>query len=182
MTAVPVLETPRLRLRGWQAEDFDAFAAMMADSDVARFLTLDQLPMDRATAWRSMAMLAGHWHLRGCGMFVLEEKASGTFVGRAGPWQPEGWAGFEIGWGLVRGAWGRGFATEAAAAAGAWAFQTFGLTEVISLIHADNVRSQAVARRLGAIPATPTLHAGMPHTIWRAQRGDWQFPLAGPNT
>ena len=171
--AIPVIETPRLILRGWRREDFEPFAAMMADPDVARFLTVNQAPMDRQTAWRAMATFVGHWGLRGYGMFAVTEKESGAFVGRVGPWNPEGWVGFEIGWGLRREFWGKGYATEAARAAGDWAFATFALSEIVSLIHTENARSQSVARRLHETPDIVTLHAGMPHAVWRATRYAW---------
>lgn len=169
----PTLETDRLILRGWRESDFDAFAAMMADPECARFLTGDQRPQDRATAWRGLALHVGHWTLRGYGLFVVEEKASGAFVGRVGPWRPEEWVGFELGWGLARAHWDKGYAYEAARAAGAWALETFAPNELVSLIHADNVRSAALAQRLGMSPGVETYHAGMPHVIWRIARGDW---------
>ncbi len=174
LEAVPVLQTERLTLRGWMERDFDPFAAMMAHPAAARFLTVNQQPMDRQTAWRAMATFIGHWALRGHGMFVIEERATGAFLGRAGPWAPEGWVGFEIGWALTPAAWGFGYATEAARAAGDWAFAAFDLPEVVSLIHVDNVRSQAVARRLGETPGAATLHAGMPHIVWRASNAAWR--------
>lgn len=170
---IPALETERLILRGWRQSDLDPFAAMMGDHEVARFLTADRRPLDRAAAWRSMAIFAGHWALKGYGMFVLEDKASGAFIGRVGPWEPEGWYGFEIGWGLARKFWGKGYATEAARAAGAWALDAFDLDRIISVIHVDNKPSQRVAQRLGMRPGAPLLHAGMPHAIWSIARRDW---------
>jgi RimJ/RimL family protein N-acetyltransferase len=174
MIEAPLLETPRLRLRGWRADDFEPFAAMMADAETARFITLDGKPQDRAMAWRGMAMITGHWQLRGFGMFVVEEKASGAFVGRVGPWMPEGWPGFEVGWGIARGFRGRGYATEAAYHAGLWAFNAFKLDRLISLIHVDNAPSQAVAQRLGETVAQDTLWFGMPHQIWTATKAEWR--------
>ncbi len=56
----PTLETARLRLRGWRESDFDAFAAMMADPDCARFLTGDQRPQiarRRGVVWRCMSAI-----------------------------------------------------------------------------------------------------------------------------
>lgn len=173
---VPRLETPRLLLRGWREEDLPGFAAMMADPEVARFLTGDQAPQDRPTAWRTMALFVGHWALRGYGLFAVEEKATGAFVGRVGAWQPECWVGFELGWGLAREHWGKGYALEAARAAGDWAFARFNLPELVSLIHTANAASARLAQRLGMKVSHETIHAGMPHAVWKISRADWAAP------
>jgi RimJ/RimL family protein N-acetyltransferase len=145
---IPELETERLRLRGLEASDFDAFAAMYADPDVMRFIEGGR-PLDRVAAWRSMALHMGHWQLRGYGQWALIERASRVFVGRAGLWHPDGWPGLEVGWALARPYWGRGYATEAARAAVGHAFGVIGAEEVISLIRPENTASIRVAERLG---------------------------------
>lgn len=170
----PTLETERLRLRQWRESDLDAFAKMMANADVAQFLTHDRRPLDRVSAWRTMAVFAGHWALKGYGLFVVEEKATDAFVGRVGAWRPEGWYGFEIGWGMDRGHWGKGFASEAARACIPWAFETFDPPRVVSVIHVDNKRSQRVAEKIGLRPGARILHAGMPHVIWMLDKEDWR--------
>ena len=121
---------------------------MYADPEVMRFLE-DGRPLDRAAAFRSMAVHLGHWQLRGYGQWALEDRATGGLVGRAGLWQPEGWPGLEVGWLLERGSWGRGFATEAGRAAIDYAFRELGARKVISLIRPDNRASIRVAERLG---------------------------------
>ena len=173
MTQAPDLLTERLRLRGWRSDDLEGLAEMLADPDVARFLTRDGRPADRPQSWRYLAVHAGHWTLRGFGPFAVEDRASGAFLGRVGPWAPEGWPGFEIGWGLTRSAWGRGIAFEAAVAAGLWAFDTFGLDEVVSLIRVDNDRSARLARRFGARPDERAWSIDASFVVWRARRRDW---------
>lgn len=171
--AAPRLETPRLILRAWRESDFEPFTALMADDEAGRFLTSDQRPLDRAGAWRALALIVGHWALRGHGLFAVEEKASGAFVGRVGLWRPEGWPGTELGWALHPAFRGRGYAFEAARAAGDWAFAAFDLARLVSLIHSENARSQLLARRLGMAIAAPMTHAGMPHDVWEIERAAW---------
>jgi RimJ/RimL family protein N-acetyltransferase len=145
---IPELETERLRLRALCLEDLDAYARMYADPDVMRFLE-HGVALDRASAFRSMALHLGHWQLRGYGQWGLEDRATGTFVGRAGLWQPDGWPGLEVGWALDRDAWGHGYATEAGRAAINYAFEVLQVDEVISLIRPENTGSIRVAERLG---------------------------------
>ena len=70
--------------------------------------------------WRNAAVMSGHWALHGFGMFAVEEKSSGRYVGRVGPWCPPGWPGFEVGWGIAREFRGKGYAVEAARASIDW--------------------------------------------------------------
>ena len=145
--SAPVLTTPRLRLRMLQAEDFEEYAAIHMDFEVTRFTVRTQLT--RMEAWRHLAMIAGHWHLRGFGMWGVEELATRRLVGRVGFHEPDGWPDFELAWTIGRAFWGNGYATEAARAALEHAFGVMGRQHVISLIDPENVRSLAVAERLG---------------------------------
>ena len=81
MIDAPRLETERLILRGIEPADFEAFAAMMADADVARFITMERKAQDRMDAWRTMAYAMGHWAARGFGMWAVVEKSSNRFIG-----------------------------------------------------------------------------------------------------
>ena len=146
---VPRLETSRLVLRGFTAADVEPYAAMMADPEVTRFLG-DGHTFGRAEAWRHIAMLIGHWELRGFGLWAVEERSSGRFIGRIGCYEPDGWPGFEIGYALAREAWGRGLAREGAAAALEHARTALRQTRIISLIRPANAASIAVAEHLGA--------------------------------
>jgi len=167
----PILETPRLILRGWHADDFEPYAALLADPATARFITRKGRPYRAPQAWAEMAFMIGHWQIRGFGMFVVEARDSGAFLGRAGPLQPEGWPGIEIGWALAPGATGRGYATEAAAATAQWAFRTLPAGHLISVIHPDNCASQRVAMRLGERRTDESFAPfGEPCEIWRLDR------------
>jgi RimJ/RimL family protein N-acetyltransferase len=146
--AAPTLDTPRLRLRQFRADDVAAYAAMCADAEVMRHIATGQ-PQTMEEAWRSMAIFLGHWQLRGYGMWALEHRDSGTLVGRVGFIDPPGWPGFELGWLLAREHWGRGYAREAATVALRHAFDVLQRERVISLIRPQNRRSIALAETLG---------------------------------
>jgi len=142
------LETERLTLREFRAEDLGAYAGMCADPEVMRYIN-DGKTLSRGEAWRDMAVISGHWQLRGYGLWAAEERATHDLIGRIGIWNPEGWLGFEVGWMLGRRYWGHGFATEGARSALRHAFSVLNVPRVISLIHPDNARSIRVAQRLG---------------------------------
>src|SRR5215210_75859 len=122
------LDTPRLLLRPPRLGDLDAWTEMMADEETARYIG-GAVP--RALSWRAMMTIIGAWHTHGFAMFSVIEKTSGRWIGRLGPWMPEGWPGTEIGWALVRDTWGKGYATEGATAAADWAFDYLGWTDMI---------------------------------------------------
>jgi RimJ/RimL family protein N-acetyltransferase len=143
----PTLETERLILRPPTREDFDAFAEFIADEQTSKFLGGVQ---PRAAAWRQFAAIVGAWTLNGFSMFSYVEKSTGRWVGRGGPWMPEGWPGTEVGWGVIAGAQRRGYAREAATATIDWAFDTLGWSEVIHCIDPLNTASIATARSLGS--------------------------------
>jgi RimJ/RimL family protein N-acetyltransferase len=147
-----ILETQRLRLRPFEARDWDAYAAMCADPEVMRHLGTGAT-LSRDDTWRAIAGMLGHWQLRGYGMWAIEAKEAPGLIGRAGFIDPPGWPGFELGWVLAREHWGRGYATEAARAALACAFETLARDRVIHLIRPGNSASIRVAQRLGATRA-----------------------------
>jgi RimJ/RimL family protein N-acetyltransferase len=175
-----MLVTERLILRPPAREDFDAWAAFHADPDTMRFLGGVQ---SRTAAWRGLCTVAGAWHLSGFAMFSLIERETGRWVGRVGPWRPEGWPGDEIGWGVAPEFLGRGYAYEAAVASMDYAIDFLGWTDVIHVIDPENAPSIALARRLGAenrgatrLPE-PYQDAlvdawGQSADQWRAARGD----------
>src|SRR5262245_51233727 len=167
------LETDRLTLRMLCESDLDAYAEMCADPEVMRYIG-DSQPLARPMAWRNLAMMVGHWSLRGYGLWAVEERSSGVLVGRIGFWNPDGWPDFELGWTLSRSFWGRGYATEGARAALRFAFTQMNRPHVISLIHPDNAASIRVAQRLGERLAGQTEVMGKPALVYRISREEWE--------
>ena len=142
-----LLETDRLILRMWRNEDFAAYEKMCADPEIMKYL--GGRTFDRLEAWRHMAFLVGHWQLLGFGHWAVEEKESGKFIGRLGFLNPEGWPGFEIGWTLAREAWGKGYATEAAAACLDYGFEKLRFRDVYSFTSVLNKSSERVMQKIG---------------------------------
>ncbi len=146
---IPTLETQRLYLRPLRKSDFEDYAALYADPEVLRYLASGPEPWDRGRAWRHMAFVKGHWELTGVGMWAVEHKEAGAFMGLIGFAAPEGWPGFELAWILARRWWGNGYASEGVRAALAYAFTVLKKDCIISLIHPENQASIRVAERLG---------------------------------
>ena len=161
---IPVLETERLRLRGWTVADFDALVDFYADEDLTRYIGGTS---DRWDGWRRFSAMAGHWTLRGHGLWGLEAKEDRRLVGWCGLLSPEGWPEPEIGWSLFAGEHGRGYATEAALRARDYAYRDLGWTTLMSLVHPDNRPSIRVAERLGARFEKPFVIRGTEVGIYR---------------
>lgn len=166
MLEIPEITTARLRLRSFEPRDIDAYAAMMAQPEVTRYLG-DGQPLMRVDAWRQIAVLLGHWSLRGFGIWAVEERATGRFAGRIGCHEPEGWPGFELAYVLAQPFWGHGYAREGARAALRYAHERLGRTEVISLIRPANAASIRVAEALGGTRSGEIEFFGGPTLIYR---------------
>ena len=172
--AAPRLETPRLILRGWREEDIEPYARMLADPATARFIARGGRPYDARQSWSETAFLIGHWQVLGFGMFVVEERETGAFAGRVGALRPKGWPGFEIGWAIAPDARGKGYATEAAAAAIDWSFANFAPERIVSIIHDENLASRRVAEKLGERPSGERFSPlGEPCEVWEIDREAW---------
>lgn len=185
-------DTPRLALRVWQARHVAPFAALNADPAVMRHFPSTQ---DAA----STAATVRHWQAefaeRGWSNWAVERRDTGEFLGFVGLTVPRRALPFmpcvEVGWRLHRGAWGRGYATEAGRAALAVAFERLGLDEVVSFTAVLNTPSIAVMRRLGMQPsadawasfehpALPEGHPLRPHVLYRIDRHAWRAMQPGP--
>ncbi|MBL7490681.1 GNAT family N-acetyltransferase [Frankia sp. AgB1.9] len=140
-----MLETDRLTLRPLRLADVDAFLALHADDRVNRFVgsyTRDQALVRLETVEKQ-------WTNRGHGLFAVQLKTTGEFVGRIGPQFWDEFGEVEMAWTLRAEAWGRGYATEAAQACIDWAFEHLAENYLAAYIHPENAASHHVARRLG---------------------------------
>ena len=171
--AGPILETERLLLRVQQAGDFERYAEMLAHPSSLHIGG----PLLRHEAWRRFLQMPGAWTVQGFAMFSVVEKSSGRWMGQAGPWCPDGWPGTEVGYSFHMDARGKGYATEACAAAMDYAFDILGWDEVIHSISPENTASQTVAQRLGSrnrgpgkLPPPLDVHA---IEIWAQSRAEW---------
>lgn len=165
-TATPQLRTERLVLRQWLAADLEPFAQLNADAEVMRYfpgvLTQEQSDALATTIRRAIEE-------QGWGLWAVEVAGGPHFIGFVGLNEPTFEAHFmpaiEVGWRLAREHWGRGYASEAAAAAVEFGFSVLGLEEIVAMIGTGNRRSQRVAERLGMTrdPADDFDHPRLPH-------------------
>lgn len=182
--AIPEITTQRLRLRSWHDHDRDAFAALNGDPVV-----MEHFPsvLDRGASDALVDRIVAGWRAEGLGLWAIEALDDGRFLGFAGLSRPTFEAHFtpavEVGWRFARDAWGHGYATEAATAAVAYGFDTFGLGEIVSFTVPANLRSRRVMERLGMTRDTaddfdhPRLPLGHPlrrHVLYRLRRADWE--------
>ncbi len=144
-----VVKTARLQLRLVAESDAQAFMDIHQHPDVIRHVLLNAPPGGLDLAWRNIAMMLGHWHLRGFGPFTVVESTTGEVVGRVGFWMPGGAGAVELGWVIRPSRWGQGFATEATSAALNWLWTQATVKYVESHIQPDNVKSIKVATKVG---------------------------------
>lgn len=174
---IPVLETPRLRLRAFKADDLDDYHALVGNAEAMRFIGTGRA-LGRDEAWTQMATMLGHWNLRGYGLWAVEEKKSGALIGRVGLYNPEGWPQLEIGWALRPSFWGQGYATEAARIAMEYGFETVGAGELVSFIQPRNAPSVKVAERLGEKFLRESALQGIRVHIYGLDRATWESHTA----
>ena len=173
ITSVPILHTERLILREYRREDFDAFAAHLADPVSAAHL----VPADRQAAWRIFCSQAGLWLIHGAGWWAVEERETGRLVGSVGAFFREDATVMELGWNTYRAFWGQGFANEAAAAAVHHAFETRREPKIRALIASGNASSLRVARRLGLTYEAQTQIVGKAVGIYTREREGSEEPF-----
>ena len=171
MAEAPTIETPRLRLRGFRAGDLDAQAAAMADEDVVRHL--GGRPFSREETWRKMLGSPGLWILLGYGYWVVERLEDEAYLGQIGfadfkrDMSPNIETIPEMGWIFAPGAQGKGYASEAAAAALAWADEHLNAPEIVAIIDPENAPSIRVAEKAGFDRREDALYKGETILLFR---------------
>jgi ribosomal-protein-alanine N-acetyltransferase len=184
MVSMPDLETERLWLRRWRAEDRAPFARMNGDPLVMEFFPA------RLTREESDALadrIEAHFTEHGFGGWAAELRGDAAFIGFIGLAVPRFEAHFtpcvEIGWRLAREQWGKGLATEGALAAMRYAFAELGLAELVSFAVPANVRSRRVMEKLGMThdaaddfehPGVPEGHKLRRHVLYRLSKDAWR--------
>ncbi|KGD96156.1 GCN5 family acetyltransferase [Achromobacter sp. RTa] len=181
------VETPRLVLRQWRSADHAPFAALNGDPRVTEYL----LPLTAAESDALAGRLAAGIDEHGWGFWAVEAPGVAPFIGFVGikPLQPTlpFAPGVEIGWRLARPHWGKGYASEAAAAALKVGFEQVGLDEIVAFTVTGNQRSRAVMERLGMrADLNPFDHPAVPegsplrqHVLYRIGRDDWRAQKNG---
>jgi RimJ/RimL family protein N-acetyltransferase len=180
---IPVLCTSRLILTAWREEHAEPFARMNADPRVMEFFPK---PLSRQESNAVIDRIRSHFERHGFGLWAVELRDTGGFIGFVGLSIPSFQAHFtpcvEIGWRLAQEAWGNGFATEAALAALRFGFEDLGLEAIVSFTTVGNARSRRVMERLGMThdPADDFPHPNLaeghplrPHVLYRISRAEW---------
>jgi ribosomal-protein-alanine N-acetyltransferase len=181
---VPVTE--RLVLRRWRDEDRAPFAALNADPVVMEHFPA---PLTREESDATVDRIEDEFASNGFGLWAVEVRATGEFVGFTGLAVPRFEAFFtpavEVGWRLARPAWGRGYASEAAREALRAGFEDYALPEIVSFTSVGNTRSRAVMGRIGMTFDCEFDHPVLPegdrlrrHVLYRIAPG--VSPSGGP--
>jgi [ribosomal protein S5]-alanine N-acetyltransferase len=178
-----VIETERLLLRKPVLVDAHAALALLTDPLAMEFIggVQQEWTADPELVVRRWLK---RWDDNDCGPFSIVRREDGQWLGRTGVlvWDARTWthttfaeagehAQPELGWALAQEHWGQGYATEAVLAVREWAYRERGFGSLISLIESSNLRSERLARRLGATPGeTVVLFDGGPHVVWTHPR------------
>jgi RimJ/RimL family protein N-acetyltransferase len=172
---IPILETQRLKLRGHRLDDFIHCAAMWADPNVVRYV--GGKPLTEEDCWTRLLRYVGHWSLLGFGYWLVEEKATGNFLGEVGfaeykrELEPSLKEIPEIGWVLASHAHGRGYATEAVRASVAWGDANLESPRTACIVAPENLASIRVAEKCGYREFQHTIYKGRPTLMFFRERG-----------
>jgi RimJ/RimL family protein N-acetyltransferase len=169
-SAIPVLTTAHLTLRGHRSDDLDASSAMWSDPQVTRFI--GGRPSTREETWARLLRYVGHWSILGFGYWLVEDRKSGRFVGEVGfadfkrEMEPSIEGTPEVGWALARWAHGQGWATEAVQAALSWSDRQLPGGRTVCMIAPENGPSIKLARKCGYAEFGQATYKSQPATLF----------------
>jgi RimJ/RimL family protein N-acetyltransferase len=148
-----ILETERLALRTWSLDDAeDGFNRIWSDPEVMRYIGTGQpnADIEQSRAW--LGRMSAHQQQHGFCFWAVVEKESNQLIGTCGlAYQRDGGLPIEFGYSLARAYWGRGLATEAAAACLRYVFDHLPLTELVARFDSRNIASQRVLEKIGFV-------------------------------
>ena len=179
-----IIETPRIRLRGWRDEDVEPWYRMNTDPDVMEFFPF---PYSRERAHETAQWMREELERDGYGWWILEIKDVAPFAGTIAlveiPYETAFTPATEIGWRLFPEHWGKGYATEGAREALRVAFDELQRDEVVAMTAVQNARSRRVMERLGMTRNPeddfehPRIEPGHPlrkHVLYRIGRANFR--------
>jgi RimJ/RimL family protein N-acetyltransferase len=143
------ISTERLKLRIFKENDWKDLYSYYSDAECMRY-TVGRSLADWEV-WRQIALMIGHWKIRGFGPYAMEDMETGNVLGPVGMWYPLEWPEPEIKWGLSKKYWGKGYAKKAANAVRLMAIKHVPDLNLISLINKDNLNSINLAESIGAV-------------------------------
>lgn len=174
MVDIPTLDTPRLRLRAYRLDEFEAYAAMWSEPSVYRFI--GGQPISREAAWIRFLRQIGLWQHLGFGFFAIEDRETGRFLGEGGfhdmkrNLTPSLEGTMELGYGLVPEAQGKGLAEEAMRAALHWGDRHGTGDRYTCMIDVEHAASIHVAQKLGFSEFAQTTYHGKPVLLLERDR------------
>ncbi len=166
---IPTLETARCRLRGYEAKDLPAYVALRQHPDVFRHTTGH--PMTEEDAWGRITSAVGHWSLRRYGMWAVEEKATGDFIGAMGfvDARRDSFVSRrglpEASWWLAADRHGKGYATEIMQALHEWGDRHLVARCTFCGIMAANAASTRLAEAVGYRFKETAVYLGQPSLV-----------------
>lgn len=162
MSGLDLIETDRLVLSGWRADQLDDLLRLHGDPEITRYYSADGAPWDADKCATVLATWMAQFERERMGKLRVRRKTDDVMVGRAGFGTYGATGEPEIGFTLFREFRGQGYATEAAAALRDWIFRDTGWDHFIGFAHVDNAPSIAVLRRIGMVETGIVDFHGMP--------------------
>lgn len=162
---VPELTTARLRLRAWREDDLEPLARLNADPLAMRHMGRGPLDLDETRG--QLERFHAHWEEHGFGLWAIEDRETGAFLGRTGVSYHAVWPEDpEVGWFLDPSVWGRGLATEAGGASVRYGLEVIGAERLVSICVPENEASRRVMERLGFAYLTTRHYEPLNLTLW----------------